>query len=77
GKTRFGDYTTDGHALFVVEDAKTIDYVMVNGIRIEYEGRVLHTQYPVLSGLRFDGSPDGKGTGKVRYWREKVEKKQQ
>jgi hypothetical protein len=77
GKTRFGDYTTDGHALFVVEDAKTIDYVMVNGVRIEYDGRVLHTQYPVHSGLRFDGSPDGEGTGKVRYWREKVEKKQQ
>ncbi|MGB2958241.1 MAG: hypothetical protein WBD30_05100, partial [Bacteroidota bacterium] len=74
GKMHYGDYTTDGHALFAVEDAKTIDYVMVGGTRIEYKGNVLHAQYPVHSGLRFDGSPDGKGTGKVRYWQEKVEK---
>jgi len=74
GKMRYGDYTTDGHALFAVEGAKTIDYVMVGGTQIEYRGKILHAQYPVLSGLRFDGSPDGEGTGRVRYWQEKVEK---
>jgi hypothetical protein len=74
GRMRYGDYETDGHALFVVEDTKTIDYVMVGGTQIGHKGKVLHAQYPAHSGLRFDGSPDGKGTGKVRYWQERVEK---
>jgi hypothetical protein len=74
GKIRYGDFETDGYNLFVVEDATTIDYTMVGGVKITRLGRTLHEQPPILSGLRFDGSPDGEGVGKLRYWRERVTK---
>ena len=74
GKVRYGEYETDGYNLFVAEDATSVDYTMVGGVKITRAGQVLHEQPPVLSGLHFDGSPDGKGVGKVRYWHEKVSK---
>ena len=77
GKIRYGDFETDGYNLFVVEDASTIDYTMVGGVKITRLGNVLHEQPPVLSGLRFDGSPDGEGVGKLRYWHSTVPKDRQ
>ncbi len=68
GKASYGPYETDAYHLFVVEDGKTIDYVMAGGVKITYNGKVLHEQKPSGAGLSFDGTPDGKGTGKVRYW---------
>ena len=72
GKVAYGDYETDGYNLFVVQDSATIDYTMVGGVAIRYKDKTLHEQMPTLSGLRFDGSPDGAGTNKVRYWHERV-----
>jgi len=74
GKIRYGEFETDGYNLFVVEDARVIDYTMVGGVKITRLGKTLHEQPPVLSGLRFDGSPDGEGVGKLRYWRATVPK---
>jgi hypothetical protein len=68
GKVRYGKYETDAYHLFVVEDGSTIDYVMAGGVKITYDGQVLHEQKPVTAGLAFDGSKDRSGTGKVRYW---------
>ena len=74
GKISYGEYETDAHNLFVVEDASSVHYAMVGGVKITRAGHMLHEQLPVESGLNFDGSPPLPGTGKLRYWEETVKK---
>jgi len=74
GKTKYGDYETDAYHLFVVEDSQNIHFAITGAVKITHKNRVLHEQFPVEFGLNFDGTPDQKGVGKLRYWEEKVKK---
>jgi hypothetical protein len=38
-----------------------------------FRGQVLVEARPSQFGLAFDGSPDGPGIGKLRYWRDEAE----
>jgi len=42
-----------------------------------FRSHVLVEAKPSFFGLAFDASPDGAGTGKLRYWRDEVELKQE
>ncbi len=74
GKVQYGDYETDAYHLFVVEDADSIHYAITGAVKIKYNGRVLHEQFPSKFGLSFDASPDQPGVGKLRYWEEGIPK---
>ncbi len=73
GRVRYGDFETNGDFLFASLSGGRIDYTAVNLTRIFYRGRLLKESNPWMSGLAFDGSPNGSEQGKLRYWRESVE----
>lgn len=70
GKVRFGDFETDGDFLFASRQGKALEYTVVNLTRALCSGQVLFEAQPATFGLAFDGSPDGPGVGKLRYWRD-------
>ncbi len=72
GKTKYGDYETDAFHLFVVEEPEWIHYAVTGVVKIKKGERILHEQFPSEFGLAFDASPDQPGTGKLRYWEERV-----
>jgi hypothetical protein len=74
GKTVYGEYETDAHNLLVVEDRTSIDYAMVDGVKVRRGDRVLHEQAPVEFNLNFDGTAPLPGRGKVRFWEERLTK---
>ncbi|MEW6510635.1 MAG: hypothetical protein AB1428_06700 [Bacteroidota bacterium] len=72
GRTRYGDYETDGHFLIVRESADSTWYSVSGATKVSYRGKVLHEQTPVRSFLNFDGTPDLPGVGKLRRWEGEV-----
>ena len=70
GKVRFGDFETDGDFLFASRQGKTLEYTVVNLTRALCSGQILFEAQPATFGLAFDGSADGPGIGKLRYWRD-------
>ena len=58
----------------LVEDGKDIHFAITGAVKITYNDKILHEQFPAEFGLNFDGSPDQPGVGKLRYWEEKVTK---
>jgi len=68
GRTKYGEFETDGHYLVAREDRDSVSYSVSGMTKIVYKGTVLHEQSPVLGFLSFDGSPDQPGTGKLRRW---------
>jgi hypothetical protein len=72
GRMEYGDFETNGDFLFAIKDGKSLSYTAVNLTKILHKGRILHEAKPSFFGLAFDASPDQPGTGKLRYWRDKV-----
>ena len=70
GRSRFGDFETNGDFLFASLDGAKLSYTIVNLTKALYKEKVLIEGKPWLSGLAFDGSPDAQETGKLRYWRD-------
>lgn len=84
GKIRFGEFETNGDFLFASEAkseglsaAAKLSYTVVNLTKAIYRNQVLFEAKPSLFGLAFDASPDGPGVGKLRYWRDDVEIKEE
>ncbi len=79
GKVSFGEFDTDGDFLFAAlregtagGDKARLDYTIVNLTKALFRGRPLVEVKPAVFGLAYDGSPDGPGFGKLRYWRDGV-----
>jgi hypothetical protein len=72
GKVRYGDIETNGDFLFCETDGKHIRYTIVNLTGAYYQDRLLYRARSSYFGLAFDGSPETKGVGKVRYWRDEL-----
>jgi len=80
GKIGFGEFETDGDLLVasLPWDEKgapegLLKYTVVNLTKTVFRGQVLVEARPSQFGLAFDGSPDGPGIGKLRYWRDEAE----
>jgi hypothetical protein len=83
GRVGFGDLETDGDlvvAAMPMAGGKLsegrLSYTIVNLTKAVFRGRILVEAKPSYFGLAFDGSPDGPGIGKLRYWRDEVEVKE-
>ncbi len=79
GKVGFGDFDTDGDFVFArLADGRAagekarLDYTVVNLTRALFRGQALVEVKPSVFGLAYDGSPDGPGFGKLRYWRDEA-----
>ncbi len=75
GRIKYSDFETNGDFLFVQKEGNKLNYTVVNLTKIKYKDQWLLDPKPALFGLAFDGSPDGPGVGKLRYWRNEVEVK--
>ena len=83
GRVGFGDLETDGDlvvAALPVAGGKLsegrLSYTIVNLTKAVFRDRVLIEARPSQFGLAFNGSPDGPGIGKLRYWRDEVKIKE-
>jgi hypothetical protein len=83
GRIGFGEFETDGDLVVAVvpmvggkPSGKRLSYTIVNLTKGVFRDRILIEAKPSLFGLAFDGSPDGPGMGKLRYWRDDVEVKE-
>jgi hypothetical protein len=79
GKIRFGEFETNGDFLFAAlagggaaGEAASLSYTIVNLTKALFREQTLVEAQPSVFGLRFDGSPDGPGVGKLRYWRDEL-----
>ncbi|MCJ7611444.1 MAG: hypothetical protein MUP19_04210 [Candidatus Aminicenantes bacterium] len=66
---RFGGFETNGDFLFGRVEGSGLSYSIVNLTKALFDGQTLFEARPTTFGLTFDGSPDGPGIGKLRYWR--------
>jgi len=73
GKISFGDIETNGDFVFASLKGTELDYTIVNLTKALYKKKVLVENKSGFFGLAFNGSPDTKGVGKLRYWRDKVD----
>jgi hypothetical protein len=82
GKIGFGEFETDGDLVVAAvptgakEPSKgkgRLSYTIVNLTKAVFNGRVLVEAKPSQFALAFDGSPDGAGIGKLRYWRDEID----
>jgi len=72
GKISFGDIETNGDFVFASTKGLKLDYTIVNLTKALYKDKVLVEAKSGFFGLAFDGSPETKGVGKLRYWRDTV-----
>ena len=72
GKIEFGDIQTNGDFVFAALKGTKLSYTIVNLTKALYKNRILVEAQPGFFGLAFDGSPETKGVGKLRYWRDEV-----
>jgi hypothetical protein len=79
GKIRFGEFETNGDFLCATladgtssREPASLRYTVVNLTKAMFRAETLVEAKPAVFGLRFDGSPDGPGLGKLRYWRDEV-----
>ncbi len=72
GKLKYDDFETDANALFACVDAATLDFMVVNAVKMTYRGQTYFEQPNIPFGLASDGKPDRLERGKVRYWKESV-----
>jgi hypothetical protein len=70
GKLKYDDFETDANALFATIDNATLSYIVVNAVKMSYQGQVYFEQPNIPFGLAFDGKPERLERGKVRYWKE-------
>lgn len=80
GRIRCGDFETNGDFLMATltqsgpeKGSGRLSYTIVNLTKAQFRGQVLVEAKPSFFGLAFDGSPDGPGIGKLRYWRDELE----
>jgi len=73
GKFSFGGFETNGDFIFGRVEGSGLAYTIINLTKALYQGQILFEAQPSTFGLAFDGSPDGPGVGKVRYWRGKAD----
>jgi len=80
GKVGWGEFETDGDLLVASLSATGegasgyhLKYTVVNLTKALFRRSVLIAAKPYQYGLAFDGSPDGPGVGKLRYWRDEAE----
>lgn len=72
GRMRLGQWECDGDFLYAESTPEELRYTAVNVTAVKYGETALFQQKPTTYGLAFDGSPDGPGIGKVRYWRDGI-----
>lgn len=72
GKICFDEIESNGDLVWAqIKDGK-LDYTIVNFTKALFKGQVMYEARPGYYGLAFDGSPDARGVGKVRYWHDRV-----
>jgi len=83
GRIAFGEFETDGDLIVAAVSAAEqgqlearLSYTIVNLTKAVLGSRILIEAKPFQYGLAFDGSPDGPGIGKLRYWRDEAEIKE-
>ena len=83
GKIQLGEFETNGDFLFASISktkekpaASRLLYTIINLTKVLFRHQVLFEAKPAVFGLAFDASPDGPGIGKLRYWRDVVEIKE-
>jgi hypothetical protein len=83
GKVGFADLSTDGDLVVAAMPTASgkpsggrLSYTIVNLTKAVYHDQVLVEAKPSYFGLAFDGSPDGPGIGKLRYWRDEIKIKE-
>ncbi|OGD20447.1 MAG: hypothetical protein A2W03_01895 [Candidatus Aminicenantes bacterium RBG_16_63_16] len=79
GQVSFGEFETDGDFLFATlaggrdpGEKSRLNYTIVNLTKALFRGQTLVEVKPAVFGLAYDGSPDGPGFGKLRYWRDEA-----
>jgi len=70
GRIRCGALETNGDFFFLAREGNKLAYTIVNLTRAVFDDTVLFQAKPSFFGLAFDNSPDTKGIGKARYWRD-------
>ncbi|MFB0566056.1 MAG: hypothetical protein ACETWK_10325 [Candidatus Aminicenantaceae bacterium] len=73
GKVRYGEFETNGDFIFSLLQGTKINYTIVNLTKAMIGEKILFEAKPSAFGLAFDGSPDKRGIGKLRYWSEEVD----
>ena len=80
GKILFGEFATDGDLLVASvpssvegQSKGTLNYTIINLTKAVFRDQILIAAKPYQYGLAFDGSADGPGIGKLRYWRDEAD----
>ncbi len=72
GRLRFLDVESNADLLVTIKTKKELTYTAVNLTKFIYKDKVLFEGEPTNAFLAFDGSSDGPGVTKVRYWQGKT-----
>jgi len=72
GKVVYKNVETNSDFFITRKSGDKLSYTAVNVSKILYGGKLLFGQKESFFGLAYDGSQDGPGLGKARYWRDVV-----
>jgi len=72
GKVNYDKVETNGDFFITRKSGDKVSFTAVNVSKIVYGTKTLFDQKPSNFGLAFDGTPDGAGIGKARFWRDTV-----
>ncbi|MBD3385560.1 hypothetical protein GF407_11620 [candidate division KSB1 bacterium] len=72
GKVRYGDFETDAHQLFTIQQGDELLYTAVYAVKLKYKDQTLFAQPPIEFGLQFPDGIPRPGISKLRYWRDTV-----
>ena len=73
GKIKYGDLETNGDFVYASLKGTNLQYTIMNLTKALYKGKEIFAAQLNTFGLAYDGSPDGPGIGKLRYWRDEVD----
>jgi hypothetical protein len=72
GKVSYDKVETNGDFFITRKNGDMVSFTAVNVSKIVYGTKTLFEQKESFFGLAYDGSPDGPGIGKARFWRDTV-----
>ncbi len=72
GKVSVGDFETDAHFLYAVEDTTGMSYSALSFLKVLYRGQTLVGALPNTHALQLDGTDTRNGFSKWRRWEDTV-----
>jgi hypothetical protein len=72
GKVSVGDFETDAHFLYAVEDSSGMSYSALTFLKVLYRGKTLVGALPNTHALQLDGTDTRIGYSKWRRWEDTV-----